>query len=267
HLDPVFSKLPSSDDGFTINVINYTWNINHESLMSYNLITAGCLPDIAIEREVVNAQYADIIEAASKITFPDISACTDCLNSSIEELRKNVTLDSIALFQAKAEACLNDLENQSLNAYKQAITSGFSQYSSSIEIDPFVQFTSSKIQVKITLKDQAGNPIAFNMPQEVTNDIEKLFDIDVTLGSVSDVNYDGEQSFIAYITSDIPGKGEVTVSFDSKQFAKISGRDSDTVQSSIDINVVEYEFVGGVISADADERVRRDITDINNSEG
>lgn len=274
HLAP--ANAPSTgpitvNDTALITNVTYTVKQNHDALVSYALITLGCLPEIATERAVIGAQFADIRAVVTKIDFPNITGSSatggvngtiDCLQKALAKFRTDVSLAGADQFQADILACLGTLRNDTANAYKQAVGAGFDQFNSSITIDPTIQFVGSTINVVVTLKDAAGNPIAFNMPSIFVNEFILRLDASVTLGEIATFNYDGKQSFISTITSKNAGNGELTVSFDKKIFSLIKNRDQADIPTSIVENILPYTFVGNIGITDQQPVNRRDDGDV-----
>lgn len=259
------------DDGYYISNVSYNLRYNYEALLSYGLIVVGCLPDIAVERNIVNTQYADISSVINKIKFPNITGSTStgatdgviaCLQNALIKFRKDVSLEAAAIFQADVATCLGTLQSDTKAAYSQAIGAGFNQFTSTIELTPSIQFVGSAIDVKITLRDPTGTPITFNMPAEFVANFISRISATPTLGIIAPFTYDGTQSFISTITSIKPGDGTLTAEFDKKIFSTIINRDQDGVPSQIVENIIPYSFVGSVINSDDQAIPRRDGSDV-----
>jgi len=185
--------------------------------------------------------------------------------------QKDVSVENAVIFQNEVEACLGNLNAQTLATYDAAITSGTSQFTSTVELNPDTQFVTLPIEAKVQLKDPGGTLISFRVPEESQEKIANELSGQVTLGSISGFEFDGYDSFTAQITSDEPGDGELRVSFNNNILSTIINRDDDDANTSIIENVQNFTFVGsGVrpgITGEPDAAQRRDETDIARNEG
>lgn len=241
------------DDGYNIYDIEYTLKINHAALVEYSLITIGCVPEISIETEVANIVASDITNVFDKIgDLPNINKTLDCLNGALTELRKDVSPANLAIFQAATTMCLDDLNDQALNTYVNAVTAGASLYTTTVDIDPTIQFVNEDINVKVTLRDPGGTLISFNVPSAVQSTLADKLKATVTLGTISDFTFDGYQAFDANITSPVAGFGELKVSFDNQILSEVLHQDDINIPSEIIERVIDYRFVGTAISAVGD---------------
>lgn len=253
------------DDTVTLTNISYTLKYNYEALFSYALITLGCLPDVSGERGVISVQFGDVRSVISKISLPNVSGTSgaiQCLQNALTKFRQNVSLDGADIFQGEINACLGQLQSDTSKAYKDAVGSAFDQFNSTVTLDPTIQFVGSGINVSVTLKDVTNNPIAFNMPQEFTEEFANRIAATPTVGQISQFSFDGKQSFNAVITSDSPGDGNLTVSFDQKLFSLIQNREQVDTPTSIVTNVLTYKFIGNLVQSDQEPVPRRDETDV-----
>lgn len=261
--------LPPNDDGYTIDNVEFTTVINEEALLSYDLITGGCV--LRTDRAVLNqALIGDVVPPIDLIDLPDISGSVDCLLAATRKFRDNLSTAGAADLQADTEACLNDLKDQTLTAHAQAVCAGFNQYGSTVEVDPDVQFINNVIVAKVSINDQAGTSLITNMPVESQEKIADKLDATVTLGSISDFTYDGyEDVFVANITSNKGGDGELKVTFDGETFNNLLGTDNLDDDVVIEENVTTYTFVTSGFGVDAGDAgagrlpgVRRDEGDV-----
>jgi hypothetical protein len=259
--------IPSYDDGYEISDIEFTLNINHASLLGYNLTVAGCVPDIAIEAEKLNARFAEtFIPIIAKVgNMPDVAGAQKCVSSALEKLRKDVTTDNVLEAQASIVLCLEDLKNQTEDAFCRALFAGVDPYESTFEIDPDMQFVSREIKVYVELRDSSGINISKNIPDSCIPNILENLKGEVTLGEISDFTYDIVNSrFIGNITTDIGGEGELRISWRSNIFQNIINSDDVDVDTVFEDNMLPYTFVG-LNRANQDNR--RDAGDVaNNSE-
>ena len=265
HQSPESGPIPSYDDGYYFTDVKYTWKPQSQTLFNYLLITAGCIPEINNEITINSAIYSNLASIASKINFPNINNCFDCLMSSLDNFRKNVSEETAPIFQSEVDLCLNNLRDNCFETYKQSVNVGFDPFTSTASLDTNLQFINLPIQLKVTLKDPSGNPINLAIPSykengDVAKEIAKNIIADITLGEVSLFEYDGIDSFIANIISNIPGNGQVTVSFNNNNFKNVINRDNLTISTAIEDNVLSYTFVGGLTNSQSEPR--RDVGDI-----
>lgn len=260
------TSLPATEDGYEISNMSYTLNINHKVLFKYQLVTAGCQPDVAKETAIIDAT-TDLRAAIDKIgSLPDIEGALECLETSISKFRENISPETAAVFQDEVIGCLNALKEDAENTYKNTFIAAVSPYDSDVEIDPDVQFVNSPIKITVNLKDPGGNEIGLSIPENTQEEISSLLEGQVTLGNVSDFTYDGYQFFEAEINSSVAGNGELTVSYDGNLFSDIANRDNDDVPTEVQIKRIPYTFVGALRSGEKDGQVRRDESDVANSE-
>lgn len=263
HFDSDFG-IPGSDDGYYINNVEYNLRINHAALMEQGLITLGCVPDVSVEAALVNTSIdiRPVIDIIGEL--PNLGGTFDCLTASIAKFRADVSPQNGEIFKAEMTACLEDLKNQTLDVYKKAILAGASQFTSTIELTPDVQFISQSIKVKIILKDSNGTNISFNVPVDAAGEIASKIKGFTSLGTISAFVFNGTDGFEADLTSTNPGQGTLSVSFNEQLFNSIINRDNDDEITTIIPNVKEYEFVGAMVTAvgDEQEKPRRDEADI-----
>lgn len=264
------SSTPSVDDSISFD-IEFTWKPNAPALAGYNLTTVGCIPEVNIEKAVQNAVIvaegldavinklpvtpAGTLVPSSGDFLPNISGTQDCLNSALQQFSQNVSIENAAVFQATIQACLGDLEDQTLATLCSALNAAISQFKSSFELIPEVQFITRPIKVNVTVRDPNGTNLAIGIPETCANDIADKLSANVTLGTISKFKFDSSGVFIADLTSKEVGTGEITVSFDGKVFNVINVVNGSSV---IEENTGTYEFIG----VSQDEVVRRDVTDV-----
>lgn len=253
------------NDGYEFSDVEYTLRINHPALIDDSIITIGCDPTIQVETTILNANN-DILSILQKIgDVPDIQATLDCLNGSLAKLRTDVTVENAQTAQEEMQQCLEDLRADTLELYENAVTEGADQFKTVVEIDPDVQFISLSIEVKVTLNDIGGTTITFNMPESVQNSIASKIEATPTLGEISNFVFDGYDSFVADLTSEVAGIGELTISFDGAVLSDLLNIDNDDISTEVQERVVSYRFVGRPSAGDADPVPRRDETDTGGS--
>ena len=274
HIVPTLTVKPLTvDDGVYIKNVEFALKPVLATLMSYQLITAGCIPLVAIEKAITNAKVAaeDPRAVAAKMPpltdgkavpsngfMPNVNGAQKCVESALTKFRTNVSLETCAELQAAVETCLGDLKNQTLEAYMNAMNSGVSQFGSKVSLSTNLEFITRSITTTVTLCDPAGTNIGTNVPVDVRNKIAGSISGEVTLGELSAFEYDGYGLFNANITSKVPGTGTLTVKVNDKVFSKVTT--SDTESSKIEENVFTYTFV----DANVEPQVRRNDTDVAN---
>lgn len=262
---PVKTGMPSINDGYNINNIEYTLKLNHPALLEQNIITTGCIPSISSESAIANVVATPLSTVISRIgSLPNIGGTIDCLTAALAAFRANVSPTTAVDFQAAVTACINGLKNQTVTAYNAAISGGASQFQTTLTLDPVVQFTGQPIKVSITLKDPGGTIISQNIPLVSQPVIASLISGVATFGQLSPFVYDGSESFIADLTSSQPGSGQLTASFENNVISIIVGQNNANVTTSIEPNIKDYQFVGRPVFAagEADPIPRRDEGDV-----
>jgi hypothetical protein len=271
----------TSDDGYYFNSVDYIWRINHEAMTDYRLISIMCIPglsDEAVALDVTN-QPPDLTDADGNLyqmpnpgTAEPPTGTVGCMTAALAKYRQNISLETTDIFQAEMEACLNDLRDETEAGIGFVVERGTDRFSSTVELDPDVQFVKLPIAVSVQIKDRQGINIGTGLPASVQESTAELVEGQVTFGSISDFTYDGYTTFNAEITSTTPGEGELTVSFNEELFARVLNRENDDVATEIEIVTLPYEFVGVPIAVGTDEALdrekpRRDEGDVAGSGG
>lgn len=269
HRDPIDSALlPVVNDGYYVEDVDFTLNINHASLINFNLTVLGCIPDIAIETAALSERvnFDPIIFRVG--AMPNIAEAQACVADSISRLRNDVTVENVQKAQAEIVACLESLTQQAEDTLCRAFFAGADPYSSTFEINKDLQFVGVPIEVTVVMKDRSGLDISKNLPESCIPSILDALDGTVTLGTLSDFTYDTATSqFKAQIYSNVAGNGELRVSFQGEVFKEVvdGGEDVDTV---VQERFLPYTFVGqsstGTSAAEGGD-VRRDATDVANN--
>lgn len=274
--DATGTTLPN--DTVTISNIEYTFKPVYGVLMGAALITAGCLPEVAAEKRILNSVLVaeDIRAVVEKLQpvpigtgglpsvgiLPNVDGAQLCVINALTAFRSNVSLENAAVFQATATACLTDLREQCLAVVCGAVSAGASQFKSEVAVVPDIQFTSRAIVANVTLRDAGSTNIAQKLPVDCRPEIEGKLTGEVTLGEISAFTFDeGSGTFNALITSDKPGEGTLTVLFNNKVLSLVLP--ADGANSSIVENTLEYTF----IDTPADPAVRRDPSDVSGGGG
>jgi hypothetical protein len=197
--------------------------------------------------------------------LPNVSAAITCLSDALNELRKNVSIETTQEFQSKAVLCLETLRSQTKSTLTTAVTAGISPYKTEVSLDPDVQFVELPITVTVTPRDQSSTDIASNLPLDVASDIAKQIVGQATFGNITEFRYDGYGAFIAEINSDIAGSGELKVLVNNEVVSRIVGRDDDNVSTRVEPLILGYEFIGLSKNIAVEPAIRRDETDVSRS--
>lgn len=264
-------SIPNFNDGYDFDDIEFTLNINHGSLMSYNLTVAGCIPDIAIETQQLNDR-TDFRPVFNKIgALPDINGTQECVANIISKLRENITQETAAAAQTDIIACLEQLKDEAEDTFCRAFFAGVDLFESTFTLDPDLQFITRPIEVSLTLRDKGGIDISKNIPESCITDILDSLGGEATLGELSDFTYDRSNGvFLANITSDISGDGELRITWQNNFFQEILNSDNPDIDTAVQERFLSYTFVGtrGPSIPESDTEIRRDATDVaNNLEG
>lgn len=257
----------SPSDGYTFEDVQYVFRINHESLLRDALITLGCMPDVAFDKDFINTAISNIVSTNSALlanlindpNFPDINATNACINTALAKLNLEISEDSINTFNTEVTNCLNNLKNSSIITIGNVINIGFDASKSSYTIDPTIQFIKRPITVNVILNDGNGISMVNSLNSTTANDLASRITGEVTLGELSDFTYDGYGKFVSEITSLEPGNGEIRISFDNQVFTILNNPDSIDESPSITDNVLTYTFVG--IGNENTGRIRYDESD------
>jgi hypothetical protein len=242
--------------------------------MGETLITAGCLPEVAAEKRIMNAVLIseDIRAVVDKLqpapigstaglasvgVLPNVDGAQVCAVNALTIFRDDVSIEGAAVFQASVVACLTDLKEQCTAVVCGAVIAGASQFKSLMSLEPNLQFTSRAIVANVTLKDPSDTNIAKSLPADCRPDIQDKIKGEVTLGKISGFVFDPTTgSFNAQITSDKAGDGKLTVLFNNKVLSVIVP--GNGTSSSIEENSLPYTF----IDTPSDTAIRRDQTDV-----
>lgn len=212
--------------------LQYTFTPNLPVLLSKNLVTLGCMPDVALNRTFVNTVVAGNIGLNTALlnnlingtgtnsngvpnVFPDPNAAQECLSTALSALRTNMTVAGVAEFQATSSLCLAKLQADTTSALNNAIAIGVNPCTSTFSLNTDTQFTSIPIIVSVTLNENSGSNVATSIPASVGASIASQITAFPTLGTVGPFSYDGYSVFTADLTSSTPGAGSIMVAFDN----------------------------------------------------
>jgi len=253
-------ELPSSDDAIIIDNIEFVWKPNAPALAGYTVTTFGCIPDVAIEKNILNSVILaeGIQPVADKLPpLPDVTDTYNCVVTALDKFRKNISVSGAADFQAESIACLNTLKTNTISTITAAVIAAASPYKTEFTLDTDLQFTSAGILVTVFIRDGAGTLLTSKLPEACSKDIAANLSADVSLGNITDFSYDGVSAFTANLFSEIPGDGTIAIIFNGKVLSKYNIAVGGG-QSSIEENIKTYTFVAAV----QESPVRRDETDV-----
>lgn len=284
--------VPELFDTRVITDVEYTFKPVHEVLFSKNLITLGCIPEVALERDLVNTQFsaaltlnlsnlnnlfnsgtgsgsADLIDEddGSVIKFPNPAESIACLEVALTNLTQDFSQNGISNFQASATACMSVLKDNTIKSIKEVVKIAFSNTKSTFSLTPAAQFTTMPIKVSVDLKDGNGASIAERLPEESASSLAKKIVPTINFGDITEFSYDGSKYFTADITSKQTGKGKISIAFDGSYLSTYTPAANDNDTSSISINEIDYEFIYSperidLGAGDTDGKPRRDESDV-----
>lgn len=267
---PTTTTTQPLDNSGSIEVdAEYIWKINHYVLYEKSIITAGCIPLVAIDKDFVNATLsndvtkvtADLSSALNSLV--DFSAVADCVFSAIEEFKKDITIDSANKLEADCNACLNDAYENIEDVVKDLIDSGVSVYKSDFTIDPALQFTTQTILVKVVLNDSSGNNVATGLTEEIANNIISKLKAEISFGQITVFTYDGIDSFFADISSSKAGTGEIKITYNGDHISILTIPEDLNQPITSVIKALNYEFIDAIAGIGNDEgQPRRDARDV-----
>jgi len=269
-LDPGFGAA-DFEDGYDILNVDYNLRYNHEVLVQEAILTIGCIPEVEVEREIANVVVPNTDSIVNLLNLPsvvpDISGALACLNASLTKFRADASIENAAIMQAEMEACLNNLRGEALGIYDAAVENGTNVFKSTVTVNPDTQFIDLPIKAIVTLRDSSGTVISFNVPEDSQDTIAGLISGQVTFGKIGKFSFDSElNAFVADITSDKPGTGELIITFNDNVLSTVLNQDDDDEITTIVDTVVTYEFVGSAARAGVegtpDPLPRRDEGDV-----
>lgn len=238
---------PNINDGYTFSEMQYTFRPNIPPLLQKNIVTLGCVPDIAINREFINNVFAGNagIQAAllGNLSFPDPGAAQQCMTTALSALRSNLTVKGVAEFQATTTVCLNKLQSDTKNTLGSVIGIGFDPCSSSFTANPPVQFTTQPVVVSVNINERNGLPLTNNLPPDVAANVAAGLKGHLTFGNISNFTYDGYQLFQAFITSPTPGTGQVMISYNNQTLCTNTIPADPTIPPTHTLQTKDYQFI------------------------
>ena len=234
-------------DGYTYTNLEYKFKPNQPVLLSKNLITSGCLPDVAKNKDFFNTVVAgDIalkLALVNAIPLPDTNGAQDCILNAADKLSQNLTNEAIAEFQATVLTCLDKLELETIDSLKELINTGFDPCKSLFSLEPRNQFTTQPIKVLVTINDANGLNLASNIPEAIASDLAMNIKAHVSVGKVSEFIYDGSSKFIANWTSENAGIGTIMISFQNQIFCTNNIPEDINEDASRELQELKGQFI------------------------
>jgi len=253
HMAPEYSTNPAItvNDQILISDIRYTFKPNIAVLMGKQLVTAGCVPDFALDRKFINdvvftgiaAKTLGLAGIVNGPNFPNPDATQQGMAAAVSSLRSNLTVAGVAQFQKTCDLLLQDLKDKTNAALGDMVGIGVDPCKSVLSASPTTQFTSKPIIVKVDLNENNGLPITTGLSETVAKDIASRISPHITFGNIDHFIYDGYQSFTANLTSPIPGTGSVLVSFDNNTLCTNILPSDVTLPPSHVLQEIAYQFV------------------------
>jgi hypothetical protein len=254
------NPILSFNDGYTFFNAEYTFKPNISPLLTKNIVTLGCVPDVALSKAFINNVFAGDMALKAQLLgnhinspgFPDPGAAQECLTAAVATLRSNLTVQGVADFQATTDACLKKLKDDVNASLGTMVGIGFDPCKSSFGIEPKAQFTSKPILVSVNINERNGLPLTSGLSTDVATNIAARITANASFGTVTNFAYDGYQVFTANITSEKPGNGTILISFDNNTFCTNTFPDTGDGVPVHTLQSFDYQFVftpvaGGII--------------------
>ena len=236
--------------------LQYTFQPNLPVLLGKNLVTLGCMPDVALTRTFVNTVIAGGISLNTALinnlingvgdtngvpnVFPDPGAAQECLTVALLALRSNLTEQGVAEFQATTTVCLNKLQNDTNAALNNVIAIGVNPCASVISLDTNTQFTTLPITISVVLNENSGSNVALGLPSTVGDVVASQLKAFPTFGVAGPFSYDGYGTFTSELTSSATGTGQVQVAFNNNIFCTNDLTVSPPIHT---LQTLDYAFV------------------------
>jgi hypothetical protein len=258
-------QSPSSDDGYFVSNVEFLWKINHAALMDYNLITLGCLPEISGEVANINATFfpESIAARLGDDPIPPPEEVVACTSQIIAEMRANVSPENVSTKTGELVACLENYKDKVEGAFCKAFVIAVDPFKTTVELDTDLQFTTRPINVKVDLLENGGSNIGSKVPESCVPELESKLKGEVTLGEVSGFTYNPNTgAFMAQITSEEEGEGELRVSWNGNIISRVINRDDIDLNTAVEELVLPYTFIG----VGDKPKERRDASDVTGGE-
>lgn len=258
HLAPSISTSgPPSlhpTDGYLFSDVQYTFTIQHPVLFAAALITLGCIPTIALDRDFVNTvfggnagiNFTQLNNLINSPTFPDVAGAQQCLSTALTALAGNISTQGVANFQSTATTCLTNLQSSANSTIGTLLGLGYDQYKSTFTLSPTPQFTNNNIVISVALNETNGQGITSGLPVSLGPSVASRLSAVVTFGAVGEFIYDGAQFFDATITSGTAGSGTAQVFFDGVPVSVATLPNDLNTPPSVSVTSLPYTFVASI---------------------
>lgn len=251
HLPPEIthdvSPILLPTDGYLFTGVSYDFKIQHPILFAKSLITLGCIPSVALDRDFVNTVFGGNsgtnFAQLNSLVLPDIAGTQQCLSAALAGLTSNISVEGVATFQATTTTCLSNLRDATITAIGSLLGISFDQYKSTFTVEPTPQFTSEQITVRVALNETNGQGITSGMPASLGESVAARITAHVSFGTISSFTYDGSQFFNAKINSLIAGPGKIQVFFDGLPISTATLPVNLNDSPSISVFTLSYTFV------------------------
>ena len=267
-----YGITPTISDPVVFSGLTYTFTINHPILVSAGLITIGCVPSVAAERDhlavTVGAQFnANGAKLAGIVgLLPDVAAAQQCVVNAITTYRKSVSTASTLKFKADVLACLSGLRASAVTALLETVAAGYDPHQSTFTVDPPIQFTTGTIQVSVALKEASGNSMTTKLPADIAAELALNLTAITSFGTIDGFVYDGSEFFIVEISSEEAGNGQIQIAFNNSIIGVLNNPADINILPSIVLTSAPYTFVQSQILHGGDGAPRRDDTDVSGQE-
>lgn len=231
-------------------------------LLKANLIGLGCLNDIAAASKAAYERFSADIDAAAAVQFgndsegsgrdngisggdslfskigrgvPSVTGLEACLNELFQKIQDDPTTPVDPL------PCFNDFFDDVADFADKVLCVGISSIESQFTVSKqfVLSDTKDKAVLSLRVKDSGGNDLLLG---GLVPNSQFRAEFYTTHGTVGPVEFDPDTgSFIAALTSDTPGKAEVTAAFIVRD--KVCSRISVFKDLEVQRQVEEVEFV------------------------
>lgn len=262
---------PNIADPVVFSSVSYTLTINHPVLVSAGLITLGCVPSVAVERDWLSATLGDQFNAnGARLAgiaslLPDMASAQQCVIDAITTYRSKISTASTLKFKNDILTCLSGLRTNAVDALVETVSAGYDPYKSDFTIEPPIQFTTATISVIVSLKEASGTLMTTNLPADIGATLAAKLTATNSFGEIGSFSYDGSQYFVAEITSEEAGNGEIRVAYENSVIGILNNSTDLDETPSLSLKTGTFTFVKSqtLHTGDGtDGSPRRDNTDI-----
>lgn len=247
HNADILSPGPMPANTMIFSDLTYEFKINHSILITKSLITIGCHPDVAFDKNFINNTIAAQLnangEVLAHIVLPDVKGAQDGVIAAVNKFRQAVSVDTAQKLQDTVVGLLTDLQNQTNKTIEEVIDVGVDPFKSDFELDPPIQFTTKPINVVVSLNESSGHTIASNLPAAIGAKIAAKVSAHPTFGEMRPFAYDGSSKFVGQLTSDTEGNGTITVGYLSKLISILHNPANINETPSVTTKELLYTFV------------------------